>query len=527
MSKILFTHSYFYRFDPKQWKAAQPYPPYGTMCAAAVMRDCGYAVKIFDTALRKSPAELLPVLEKERPDYLVIYDDGFNYLTKMCLTRMREAAFEMAKMGKAQGCTVIVSSSDSTDHYEEYLRQGADFVILGEGEITLRELIVTVDGGRWRVDGRRQTTDGRADFSAIPGIAYSISDWRFRIADYSGVNPQSEIPNPKSEIRNPPRPVLHDLDSLPDPAWDLIDVESYRQIWMRHHGYFCLNLATTRGCPFKCNWCAKPIYGNRYNSRSPERVAAEIEMLIGRHGVRHFWMADDIFGLKPGWVQRFRDIVREKNLKFQYKIQSRVDLLLKEDTIDALAASGLRQVWVGAESGSQKILDAMDKGTTVEEIREATKLLKKKGIEVCFFLQFGYLGETKEDIEATLNMVEELMPHDIGVSVSYPLPGTKFHEKVKNLLGEKQNWTVSDDLAMMYPATYPPAFYRRLHRLVHKRFRLQQGLEAWRKIWEFGKPDAIRAARLLYYAPAAWLDAWRLKRLEQINPDAMPFQTAR
>ncbi|MFN0173543.1 MAG: B12-binding domain-containing radical SAM protein [Saprospiraceae bacterium] len=503
MSQILFTHSYFYRFDPKQWENAQPYPPYGTLCAAALMRESGYEVSLFDTALKHRASELLPVLEKERPRYLVIYDDGFNYLTKMCLTRMREAAFEMARMGKASGCIVIANSSDSTDHYEEYLRQGVDFVILGEGEVTLRELITTLDTEHWTSDGR---------FPNILGVAYTSTIINHQS---SIVNQESQIANQKSPIKNPPRPVLHDLDSLPDPAWDLVDIESYRQIWLQNHGYFSLNLATTRGCPYKCNWCAKPIYGNRYNSRSPERVAAEIEMLIERYGVRHFWMADDIFGLKPAWAQRFRDVVLEKNLKFQYKIQSRVDLLLKEDTIDALVASGLRQVWVGAESGSQKILDAMDKGTKVKEIEEATKLLKKKGIEVCFFLQFGYLGETKEDIEATMRMVEELQPHDIGISVSYPLPGTKFHEKVRSLLGEKQNWEVSDDLAMMYSATFSPAYYRRLHRLVHKRFRLQQGRSEWQKILSGQKANLRRAFRTFYYAPAAVIDAWRLRQLEK------------
>jgi len=482
MSKILFTHSYFYRFDEKQWKTAQPYPPYGTMYAAAFMRENGYDVELFDTGLRAAAAEILPVLSRSKPDYLVIYDDGFNYLTKMCLTRMREAAFQMAKWGKEQGCRVIVNSSDSTDHAAEYLANGADFIILGEGEITLRELVAAIEAGA-------------ADFSQILGI----------------VTANSAIPNA-------PRPVLHHLDDLPDPAWDLVDIAAYRDIWMHTHGYFALNLATTRGCPYKCNWCAKPIYGNRYNSRSPERVAGEIEMLIQKFGVNQFWMADDIFGLKPGWVQRFRDIVQEKNLQFTYKIQSRVDLLLKEDTIDALAASGLRQVWVGAESGSQKVLDAMDKGTKVAEISEATKLLKSKGIEVCFFLQFGYLGETKADIEATLKMVEELQPHDIGISVSYPLPGTKFYEKVKNLLGEKQNWTVSDDLDMMYPATFPPAYYRRLHRLVHKRFRLRQGLNEWVKFLKTGNGNFRKAFKALYYAPAAQLDAWRLKQLERTSP---------
>ncbi|MDX1910334.1 MAG: radical SAM protein [Saprospiraceae bacterium] len=480
MTKILFTHSYFYRFDAKQWKTAQPYPPYGTLCAAALMRECGYAVSLFDTALRHNATELKPVLKEKRPDYLVIYDDGFNYLTKMCLTRMREAAFEMTKMGKAAGCVVIVNSSDSTDHYESYLRQGADFVILGEGESTLRELVTALDSGM-------QTAD-------IQGIVY--------------LDPVNG-----TIVRTGARPVLTKLDSLPDPAWDLVDMASYRRIWMKRHGYFALNLATTRGCPYKCNWCAKPIYGNRYNTRSPERVVAEIEMLIHNFGVRDFWMADDIFGLKPGWVQRFNEIVQEKGLKFQYKIQSRVDLLLKEDTIDALSASGLRQVWVGAESGSQKILDAMDKGTTVEEIRAATKLLKKKGVEVCFFLQFGYLGETAEDIAATLQLVEELQPHDIGISVSYPLPGTKFYEKVRNLLGEKQNWEVSDDLAMMYPATFPPAYYRLLHRYVHKRFRAKQGVIAWQKLLNGTQFQLRRALKGVYYLPAAALDRLRLQRL--------------
>jgi len=474
------------------------------MAAAALMREHGFEVSLFDTALRQRADELLPVLQKERPSYLVLYDDGFNYLTKMCLTRMREAAFEMAQMGKAAGCIVIANSSDSTDHYAAYLQQGVDFVVLGEGEATLRELITTLDAGHWTSEDNPWKMNGfeQARLASIAGIAY---------------HPFKEGPESSHPVihKTAPRPVLTDLDALPDPAWDLVDIEAYRKIWRNRHGYFSLNLATTRGCPYKCNWCAKPIYGNRYNSRSPERVAAEIEMLIERYGVQHFWMSDDIFGLKPAWVQRFREIVQEKNLKFQYKIQSRVDLLLKEDNIEALAASGLRQVWVGAESGSQKILDAMDKGTTVEEIRQATRLLKSKGIEVCFFLQFGYLGETRADIEATMQLVDELQPHDLGISVSYPLPGTKFYEKVRSMLGKKQNWEVSDDLAMMYPASFQPAFYRRLHRLVHKRFRRQQGMEAWKKILAGRKASFRRAIRWFYYAPAAIIDGILLRGLEK------------
>jgi anaerobic magnesium-protoporphyrin IX monomethyl ester cyclase len=487
MSKLLFAHSYVYRFDDKQWKNKQPYPPYGTIYAAAVMREVGHEVSLFDANLIADTSELAPVLDLVAPEYLVIYDDGFNYLTKMCLTAMRDVAHAFVQMGRERGCTVIVSSSDSTDHYADYLAAGADFVLLGEAELTLKELIENLGAGETR-------------FGHVLGLAFKT--------------PEGEI------VRTPGRPVIKELDTLPDPAWDLVDIESYRRIWIRHHGYFSLNIATTRGCPYKCNWCAKPIYGNRYNSRSPERVAAELEMLTKSYGASHLWVCDDIFGLKPGWVQSFRDEVRTRGLRFGYKIQSRVDLLLQEDNIDALAASGLEEVWVGAESGSQKILDAMDKGTQVEEIEQATRLLQRKGIRVAFFLQFGYLGETDEDIRKTLQMVYRLMPDDIGVSVSYPLPGTKFYEKVREQLSNKQNWRDSDDLDMMFAGTYPPAFYKRLHRLVHKGFRKRQALAEVRKLMKGSRAQWRKALSLCYYAPAEWLEERKLRSWARLSEEA-------
>ena len=441
--KVLFTHSYFYQFDPKQWADKRPYPPYGTIYAAALLQQKGFECQLHDNNLRASPSELLESLHSYKPNILVIYDDGFNYLTKMCLTKMREAAYEMIRFGKEHGCIVIVSSSDSTDHYGEYLSMGADYILLGEGELTLLELVMKM---------RAFKGNSRPD---ILGIAYQ--------------NKEGIV------MQNQRRAVLRTLDELPDPMWSFVDIEAYKKIWMEHHGYFSLNIATTRGCPYKCNWCAKPIYGNRYNSRSPQRVVAELKYLHQEYGANYFWVCDDIFGLKPGWVQTFRDLVKQAGLKVKYKIQSRVDLLLKEDTIDALAASGVETVWVGAESGSQKILDAMDKGTAVEQIYEATKLLQSKGVKVAFFLQFGYLGEQMEDIQRTIDMLLDSMPDDIGISVSYPLPGTKFYDKEKVQLEQKQNWVDSDDLDMMYEATFSAAFYKRLHRYVHKLFRRKQG----------------------------------------------------
>src|SRR5438105_8992790 len=181
-------------------------------------------------------------------------------------------------------------------------------------------------------------------------------------------------------------------------------------MWMNSAGYFSMNMGTTRGCPFKCNWCAKPIYGNRYNARSPQNVVDELVMLKNYIGFDHVWFCDDIFGLKPGWVYEFARLTEQKGLNFKFKIQSRADLLLQENYIEALARAGCDNVWMGAESGSQKILDAMDKGITVEQIHKATFLLKKHGIKPSFFIQFGYLGETKEDINLTIKMIHKLLP---------------------------------------------------------------------------------------------------------------------
>lgn len=447
MPKVLFTHSYFYKLDAKQWRFKQPYPPLATILAAAVIRNRGFGTFLFDSCLKDGPGDIVHAIQQHNPEYFVIYDDGFNYLTKMCLTVMREAALAMAEIAKKAGCIVIVSSSDASDHYEEYFLHGVDFVVRGEGEESLDELLTSLNSAK--------------DISTIPGIAFKAGN--------------------KTIVTNS-RPVLRDLDALPIPAWDLVDIDEYRKIWMKHHGYFSINMATTRGCPFKCNWCAKPIYGNRYNSRSPAHVVKEIKFLLDKFHPDHIWMCDDIFGLKPGWVQEFNALVRTSGLKFRYKIQSRVDLLLENDTLDALSESGVETIWVGAESGSQKILDAMDKGTTVKQIYSATRMMKEKRINVGFFLQFGYPGELKSDIDLTLKMVLDLMPEEVGISISYPLPGTKFYENVKWQLRVKQNWRDSDDLDMMFQGTFKRDYYKELHRYVHTVYRKHRGYQTMKKL---------------------------------------------
>jgi radical SAM superfamily enzyme YgiQ (UPF0313 family) len=484
MAKILFSHSYLMRLDPKQWATSQPYPPLATITAAAVCRNAGHQVYLHDSFFDESAARIVPSLVKVQPDIFILYDDGFNYLTKMCLTNMRNAAFEMCEHANKQGCTVIVSSSDSTDHFEQYLSAGADFVLLGEAEQTLMELLAAIENN--------------IDYSGIKGIVYQQAD---------------------NTIRTSSRPVMTNLDALPLPAWDLINIEPYRNMWMQSSGYFSLNVATTRGCPFKCNWCAKPIYGNRYNVRSAEHVVAELKLMKKNFAFDHIWFCDDIFGLKPGWINEFGNLVKEAGLVFTFRIQARADLLLKGNTINDLAAAGCENVWIGAESGSQKILDAMDKGITIDQIRSATKLLKEAGIKPSFFLQFGYPGETREDIRATIRMVNTLLPHSIGISVSYPLPGTVFYEKVKSELKEKTNWTDSDEMHLMFTNTYRPAFYKQLHVYTHKTFRKHVAFESFKNC--IRKPATVnfrslkKAASMLYYLPASIIAKQKLEYLSR------------
>jgi anaerobic magnesium-protoporphyrin IX monomethyl ester cyclase len=442
MSPILFTHSYFLRFDQKQWKLQQPYAPLGTLYAAGHLRREGFEVALHDVQFAERASDINPVLQELKPGLLVIYDDGFNYLSKMCLTNMRNAAFEMIALAKNAGCRVIVHSSDATDHFAEYLEAGADFVILGEGEQTLLELVQALESG---------TTA----FQEIRGLAFLQDDGPMKTAA---------------------RPVLRALDSLPLPAWDLVDFAPYRSAWMERWGYFSVNIATTRGCPYKCNWCAKPIYGNRYNVRSPQSVVDEIKLLRQYADFGHIWFCDDIFGLKPGWVESFAASLSKAGIRVPFKIQSRADMLVQPDYVEQLSKAGCETVWMGAESGSQAILDAMDKGITVEQVATATSLLRKHNIDPCFFIQFGYLGETSSDVRATIAMINRLWPAEIGISVSYPLPGTGFYEKVRTQLQTKTNWTDSDDLALMYRDAAAARYYRHLHRYVHRQYGQRRSL---------------------------------------------------
>jgi anaerobic magnesium-protoporphyrin IX monomethyl ester cyclase len=434
VSTVLLAHSYFLRLDPKQHAKMKPYPPLNTLHAATVLRADGLEVALFDAMLAADETEFRESLRQHQPEVVVLFEDNFNFLSKMCLTRMREAALAMIAMAREAGCRVAVCGADVTDHAEVYLAAGADACLLGEGEHSMREVVA-----RWF------GPDPHQSLADIDGVAV-LSDGRLH--------------------SNGRRAIERHPDVFGLPARDLVDMESYRQAWVQAHGRFSLNIVSTRGCPYSCNWCAKPIWGQRYAMRSAHEVADEVILLAQQYQPDHLWFADDIFGLRSDWLAAFADRVQQAGVRVPFTMQSRCDLM-NEQAVDALARSGCEEVWLGAESGSQRVLDAMDKEITVEQIRTARMRLGDRGIRACFFIQFGYPGETWDDIESTVAMVSEVLPDDIGVSVSYPLPGTRFHEMVRLELDDQANWEHSGDLAMMFRGTYGTEMYRELHLSLH------------------------------------------------------------
>ena len=449
MSDVLLTHSYHLYYDRKQTRKMQPYPPLGTMYAAALLRRASVSVAVYDTMLN-DPQQFQAALAQHRPRVVVVYEDNFNFLSKMCLTRMREVAYQILDDSQRAGATVIVNGSDSSDHTLEYLQRGFRCVLLGEAEWTLLETVSLLLAGN------------TSALRNVPGMAY-LDDHTREVV--------------KTEHRIPVR----DLDQLPFPSRDLVDMGPYRSAWKSAHGYFSLNIVASRGCPYHCNWCAKPIYGDSFSVRSAASVAEEMHHLKHELGADHLWFADDIFGLRPSWVRDLAAEVEKRQAAIPFKMQTRVDLMTPNN-VRALRRAGCAEVWMGAESGSQKILDAMDKGTLVDQIAKARENLRREGIRACYFLQFGYPGETWRDIQNTIKLVRDTRPDDIGVSVSYPLPGTRFYERVQAQLGAKTNWSDSEDLAMMFHGTYTNEFYRALHDALHAQ------VDSWNSC--SAKPDA-------------------------------------
>ena len=441
MADVLLTHSYHLPYDSKQLRKMQPYTPLGTLYAATALRDSGISVTVFDPMLEDPSERVAVMLTQHLPRIVAVYEDDFNFLSKMCLTRMRAVAWQIAQASRAIGAAVIVHGSDSTDNPSLFLGNGFDYVLRGESEDTLVRLCNSLLNGT-----QLPEIDGLVKLDGEGGL------------DQCG---QRLSKNPAWK-------------ELSLPARDLIDLEPYRSAWMKAHGYFSTNMVSSRGCPYRCNWCAKPISGNKFHLRSAAAVAGEMLELKKHAGVQHIWFGDDVFALNQHWVKEFATEVTRQDAAIPFKIQSRADLM-SEPTVQHLKTAGCAEVWLGVESGSQAVLNAMDKGLILSAIIAARHRLKESGIRACFFLQLGYPGETWVELQQTISFVRQLRPDDIGVSLSYPLPGTVFYERVQAQLGLKRNWTDSDDLCIMFKAAYKTDFYRAIRDALHAE------VDSWRE----------------------------------------------
>jgi anaerobic magnesium-protoporphyrin IX monomethyl ester cyclase len=426
MALVLLAHSFFLQRDAKQLARQKPYPPLTTLLTAAILREAGHEVAFFDATFEPGPDAFERRIAGMPASTLILIEDNFNFLTKMCTETRRADALAMIGAARERGWRVAVNSPDSADNPRLYLDAGADAVLTGEGEFGADDF---VRGGSGAAGLIRIGADG--------------------------------------ELQHSPRPRTRpDLDALPLPAWDLADIAAYRAVWTAAHGHFSLNIAASRGCPYTCNWCAKPTFGRRYDQRSPSSVADEMRQIKERYDPDHLWFADDIFGMSENWLRDFADEVERRDAAIPFMMQSRVNLI-SVPVADALRRAGAQEVWLGVESGSQRVLDAMDKSARVEAARAATRNLKRHGIRACWFLQLGYPPEDWHDILLTRNLVREEAPDEIGVSVAYPLPGTVFHERQVAELGPQRNWRDTDELAMLFRGTFDTAFYRDVRDALH------------------------------------------------------------
>jgi radical SAM superfamily enzyme YgiQ (UPF0313 family) len=398
---LLLTHGYFLQEDPKELQIMKPYPPLGILYLSSHLRRQGFGVELYDSTFG-SLAELSRIFESEQPGVVGIYG---TLMTRRSVLAITAAA-------KACGWTVVLGGPEPSAYAAEYLARGGDFVVEGEGEITLHELLVAL-----------RSADATA-ITRVRGLYYR---------DASG-----------TVVHSGPREQIADLDAQPWPDRERIDVEQYIRTWRQHHGKGSVSVITARGCPYHCRWCSHSTYGKTHRRRSAANVADEVESILWRYHPDMLWMADDVFTIHPGWIKNYLNECRQRSIRVPFECITRADRLNNE-MADALAELGCFRVWVGSESGSQRILDAMERGVAADEVRQAISLCRERGIETGMFLMWGYEGEQLSDIEATVAHVKTCLPDVFFTTVSYPIKGTPYYDEVCDRLVSADDWGRSSD----------------------------------------------------------------------------------
>lgn len=418
--RLLLTHAYFLSEDPKERQIMKPYVPLGILYLSSHLRGQGFDVDLYDSTFG-SREELFAILDDGPPAAIGIYG---NLMT-------RPNVLEICARARAAGWKVILGGPEPANYAAEYLAAGADVIVAGEGEYAIEQLLGS---------GMQP-----AEWPLIPGIIFRAPDG--------------------SVIRTGPARLIANLDSQPWPDRERVDIPRYLNVWRQHHGTGSVSVITARGCPYHCNWCSHSVYGKTHRRRSPKSVADEVAWIEERYQPDMLWLADDVFTIHHGWIQEYAAEITRRNLRIPFECITRADRL-NPRIVETLANLGCFRVWIGSESGSQRILDAMQRGVKVEQVREAVSLCKQNGIQTGMFLMWGYEGEEIADIEATVNHVKECRPDVFFTTVSYPIKGTPYFEKVASRLVSIGPWQSTTDREIRVRGRHSGTFYQHADELL-------------------------------------------------------------
>jgi radical SAM superfamily enzyme YgiQ (UPF0313 family) len=412
---LLLTHGYFLYEDPKELQIMKPYPPLGILYICSHLRAKGFRVEVFDSTF-SSRDELFRVLSQGPPSILGIYA---NLMT-------RPNVVEILRVAKECGWKTVVGGPEPSAYIPQYTEAGADVVVIGEGEIALEELLRVLPGGEQ--DALKQ----------VKGIAYRDSHGKV--------------------VQTAPREQIRDIDAQPWPAREAIDTNKYVSSWRTHHGKGSVSLITARGCPYHCRWCSHEVFGKTHRRRKPSSVADELQWLVENYQPDMMWMADDVFTIHPGWLSQYADELHRRSLHVPFECISRADRL-NPKVVETLAKLGCFRLWIGSESGSQRILDAMERGVTVEQVQAAVEVCRDHGIETGMFLMWGYEGEELEDIEATVRHVKRTNPDIFFTTLAYPIKGTPYFSEVADRVEPTKAWNIGSDREVRILDRHSRSFY--------------------------------------------------------------------
>jgi len=426
MADLLLTHGYFLHEDPKEMQIMKPYAPLGILYLCSHLRQQGFGVEIFDTTF-SSRESLFRHLQTEKPSALGIYA---NLMT-------RSNVVEIIRVGREAGWRVIVGGPEPGAYAQEFLESGAEFVVFGEGESTMQELLTALRSG----------------------FDKSGSDWKSKIAGTAYLDDQGGF------HQNLPRAQIADLDAQPWPARQAIDLHRYVDTWRTHHQQGSVNFITARGCPYKCRWCSHQVYGQTHRRRNPVKVVDELEWLLAEYTPDIAWVSDDVFTINHEWIRQYAAEMRRRGLHIPFECISRADRL-NEEMLDLLAELGCFRIWIGSESGSQRLLDSMDRGVKVEQVQQAVAMSRARKIQSGMFLMWGYEGEEMEDIEATIRHVSKAKPDIFFTTVSYPIKGTPYYQQVQSKLVQLKPWAQTSDREIMIAGRHSRAYYTHADKLL-------------------------------------------------------------